>query len=117
MELPPTAVPAIISGASGILGALVGGLTTGLATWINRECARRRALSERRRALASAIAAETEAYLELMARRQHTEHAEARLKRLQDGENISLRGWLPAHEIDWDYFPFFHASISEIGIL
>src|SRR4026208_2368652 len=97
MELSSTEVQAIISGASGILGALVGGLTT----WATQECARHRELSERRRALASAIAAETEAYLELMERRQHTERAEDVLKRLEGGENGSLRGGWPAHELNW----------------
>jgi hypothetical protein len=98
-------------------GALIGALVGGFATYLNQTANRRQSVRERRRALAAGIGAEMRAYIELMERRKHAERAQSRVEALRAGTNLSLKGWLPEHERSWDPFPFFHASLHEIGIL
>lgn len=106
-------LPSVISAASGLLGAIIGGAISYLTQrWLYGADRK-----EQRRALAAGIAAEIEAYLDLMDRRRHHEPARALIERLERGEDTPIRGWANVEEKPLEQFPLMLSNLRDLGQL
>jgi hypothetical protein len=70
-----------------------------------------------RRALAGAIAAELEAYLDLMTRRNHSKNGRDLANRIRAGSGDKLRGFLDKDSKPLDEFLLVKSQVGNIGIL
>lgn len=106
-------VDSIISAASGLLGALIGAG----AALLTQHLARRSELAKERKSLAAAIAAEIEAYLDLMNRRDMLGSLDLLTKRLGRGEQLSIKHFALPDEKPLDQFLIGPSVVTSIGLL
>jgi len=71
----------------------------------------------RRKMIALSLAAEMEAYLDLMKRREHAKNAGVIAALLRAGQNVQLRGFAQPDDTPLGQFPLFVRLMDEIGEL
>ena len=103
------ALPAI----SALVGALIG---SGSALF-GQHLQRRHELTNRRQSIAVAIAAEIEAYIDIIDRREWVLLAENLFMQAKNGSLPKVEGWLSEQEQSKEPFPFFAANMVNIGSL
>lgn len=105
--------PQIITAASTLIGAVTGGFVTFTvqtrAKAIERE--------ENRASLATAIAAEIDAYIDLMEVRKHEKNAMDLIAQNEAGNKLLPSHWMTSQEAGSDPFPILKANLSQIGTL
>jgi hypothetical protein len=103
----------LIAAGSGLLGTIIGGAISYCAQvgQVNAEQKRRRKM------IALSVAAEMEAYLDLMERREHARNARAIVAMLRTGQNVQLRGFAQPDDTPLGQFPLFVRLMDEIGEL
>ena len=90
-----------------------GGLVTfGTQTWL-----RHRERSQERQSLALALAAEIEAYLAMIERREHVKRGEQAGNAARAGQPVSLKGFISHYDGEFEAFPIAKANIGKIGLL
>ena len=89
-----------------------GGITYWLQRW-TRQIDR----TEEREALAIGLAAEIEAYVELVESRNHGATVRQIISTLRNGQDVMLSQLLPIPGTVKNYFPLFFAQLEKIGIL
>jgi hypothetical protein len=102
-------LPAVI----GLVGALIGAR----AALYGQALQRRHELTQRRQSLGFALAAEIEAYLDIVEQRGWVLLAENLFKQASNGSLPKIEGWLSEQEKVKDPFPIFAANMSNIGLL
>jgi hypothetical protein len=108
-----TLVPSLIAAGSGLVGTVIGGLISYLT-----QAGRAKAEEKRRRiSMATSLAAEVEAYLELMNRRGHSVNARALAAQFRAGQNVKLRGFALTDDTALGQFPLFMKLMPQIGEL
>jgi hypothetical protein len=113
MSEPSTIWTSVIPAITGLAGTIIGGLIG----YYSQRAQHKAYQSERRIALAAAIRAELEAYLSLMALRDHGSNVRAIIERLRKGEDISLKA-LPTNDTKLaESFPVFFSQLGHIGLL
>lgn len=105
--------PQIISGAAGLVGSAIGTIGTLYA----QNSKRTDEAQQQRKALGFAIAAEIDAYLDLMERRDWVMQAEHLLNVAKSGQKPRVDRWITEEEQSRDVFPIFTANLSNIGLL
>lgn len=105
--------PQVISGAAGLLGSVIGTVGTLYAQGSKRADE----LKQQRQAIGFALAAEIEAYLDIVQKRGWVRQAEALARKSLAGEIIEVAGWLTEDEQQRDPFPIFSANMSNIGMV
>ncbi|HEX9544890.1 MAG TPA: hypothetical protein VF955_06875 [Pyrinomonadaceae bacterium] len=105
--------PAIISATSGLLGVMIGGLIT----YVVQRTQRRHDKEEERKALACGIAAELEAYLDLMDARNHAASIKSLIASLHGGQDLKLSVIQRADGRVPDFFPLTFAQLNKVGLL
>lgn len=105
--------PQIISGASGLIGSIIGTVGTLYA----QSSKRTGEIQLQRQALGFAIAAEIEAYLGLMQRRDWVSQAEYLARMAQAGQRPKFDRWITEEEQTKDLFPIFTANLANIGLV
>lgn len=105
--------PSIISAISGLAGTIIGGCIT---YWLQRS-QRQTDRAEERRALALGIAAEIDAYVELVEARNHSAAIRGFVALLRSGQNLPLSNLQRAEGKVRDYFPLFYTQLEKIGFL
>ena len=103
----------IISSVSALLGACVGGAIT---YWVQR-VQRRADRLEERRAIAAAIAAELNAYIDLMILRDHTAHYREIVRQIRAGAVIPAATFKRSNVKLNEMFPAFFSQLSKLGLL
>lgn len=78
---------------------------------------RSKELNERRKSLANAIAAEIEAYLDLMKRRDVETYAQQIININKKGNRHLPKVWISGFEKGAEPFPVLKSTLSEIGLL
>ena len=109
-------LPAIISSISGLAGTIAGGFITYWATRAMKKADR----AEEYRAAISGIAAELEAYVDLITWRDPSASINGILDGLNQGQNIPLTSFkqaLGATGGPRDFFPLFFSNLDKIGAL
>ncbi|MGV2106996.1 hypothetical protein ACQZ4X_13120 [Agrobacterium vitis] len=105
--------PQIISGAAGLIGSVIGTVGTLYA----QNSKRSDEIVRQRQALGFAIAAEIDAYLDLMDRRDWVSQAEYLMDVAKSGQVPKVDRWITEEEQSRDVFPIFTANLSNIGML
>ncbi len=106
-------INSLIAAGSGLLGTLVGGGISYLGQRSRDQDERTQA----KQALAASLAAEIDAYIELMERRCHVDAARKLETQLRQGMDIPIRGFAQEDDEPLDQFPLFLASIEKNGML
>lgn len=99
--------------AFGLIGTLVGAAASLLGQYLNR----RYEAKQKRTAIAHALAAEIDAYLDIIDRRKWVKHAERQALLGESGILPAFDGWLTEQEQSRDPFPIFSANMANIGLL
>ena len=105
-------IPAI-SAASGLGGTIIGGL---ISYFTQRSFAQAK-WDQEVRAIAGAIGAEIDAYLDLMKRRNHVATAEQLSAGLRSGQVLQIRGFMRKDAKPLDQFPVFTSQVEKLGLL
>jgi hypothetical protein len=105
--------PQIIPAVSVLVGALIGGIVSYKAQIAGKEADSRNA----RNSLSLAVAAEIEAYIDLMQNREHEKYAEALIAANQSGVQTIPKAWISGHELISDPLPVLRANLQSIGLL
>lgn len=103
----------VITGATGLIGVGLGGFIT----YRVQEHALKFERDELRKNLSLAIAAEIEAYLEMIALRKHEEYAKSIIELNKKGIRTIPKGWISGFEANRIPFPVIMANLPNIGIL
>lgn len=103
----------VLPAVSGLVGALIG---SGAALF-GQHLQRRHELTHRRQSIAFAIAAEIEAYIDIIDQRGWVPIAEMLFKQASAGTIPKVEGWLSDQEQARDPFPIFSANMGNIGTL
>lgn len=96
-----------------LLGAIIGGLISVLGQWWLRKEERK----HEEKAIASAISAEIDGYLDLMERRNHESIVRRKITKLERGEDVSFENLLTQYEINNNPFPIVRNHLDRIGLL
>jgi hypothetical protein len=97
--------------AAALLGAVIGAFAVSVPPFILSAWQ----YSKERRALASALAAEIEAYIMLMDLREHVERAEKAIEQLKSGRDVDLSQWGDPTEDAIEPFIVMRANLTSIG--
>lgn len=103
----------VIPAVSGLVGALIG---SGAALF-GQHLERHHEMVHRRQSIAFAIAAEIEAYIDIVEHRGWVPLAEILCKQAANGTIPKVEGWLTEQEERKDPFPIFSANMANIGTL
>lgn len=103
----------MFSAVIGMGGAVIGGSLVILGKFLED----RRASKARSRTLAFAIAAEIEAYLDLMEMRDHVSYARDLIRMNRGGTRRLPKEWISGFEREYDPLPVMRSAIPEIGLL
>jgi len=103
----------MITSVFALLGVLIGGLVTYLVQTKSKE-KEHRALCK---SLSLAIAAEIEAYLDLILIRDHTKYAKTIIELNKNGIKTLPKDWVSGFERGIESFPVITANLSNIGSL
>jgi hypothetical protein len=106
-------VGSLIAAGSGLLGTIIGGCITFLVQH-KITADQERTLQ---RSLASAVAAEIDAYLALMDRRNHVAAAKQLSASLRSGKVQHIRGFMNKDAKPLEDFPLFQQQLGKIGVL
>ena len=98
---------------SGLIGTLVGGGISYFAQIRTLEAD----LSERRKSLARALAAEIEAFQRIVARRDIPGRCQAAADSARAGNENAVREWLSEQDGKMEILPIYHANLGNIGFL
>jgi hypothetical protein len=109
----PTLVPSLIAAGSGLAGTAIGGL---ISYWAQVGRAKGEE-NRRRKSMAISLAAEIEAYLELMKRRGHAVNARALAAQFRTGQSVKIRGFALTDDTPLGQFPLFMRLMDQIGEL
>jgi hypothetical protein len=103
----------LIAAGSGLLGTIIGG---GISYWtqVGQVHAQQK---RRRKMVALSLAAEIEAYLELMQRRNYSANGRQLAAAIRAGQNLQIRGFALSDDTPLGQFPLFAMLMSEIGEL
>ncbi|WP_296101207.1 hypothetical protein [uncultured Agrobacterium sp.] len=103
----------ILPALSGFVGVIVG---SGCSL-IGQHWQRRHDVTQRKQSISFAIAAEIEAYIEIVDQREWVQLAEVLIAQAIDGRIPKVENWLPEQEQAKDPFPIFASNMANIGVL
>jgi hypothetical protein len=103
----------IIAALSGLLGTIIGGCISYWAQVGQANAEQKR----RRKMIALSLAAEIEAYLELMKRRNHSASGRQLAAAIRAGQNVEIRGFALSDDTPLGQFPLFSMLMGEVGEL
>jgi hypothetical protein len=103
----------LIAAGSGLLGVIIGGFIS----YYTQAGQAKEERKQRRISMATSIAAEIEAYLDLMHFRRHSEKAKNMAAMLRAGQIVELRGFAFADDTPLAQFPVFSKLMDKIGEL
>jgi hypothetical protein len=103
----------LLPAISGLVGALIG---SGSALF-GQHLQRRNEFAHKRQSIGFALAAEIEAYLDIVEQRGWVRLTEELLAQARKGEIPKVDGWLSEQEQARDPFPIFLANMGNIGML
>ena len=103
----------LIPVGAGLIGTLVGSGVSYFAQIRTREAD----LSERRRSLAHALAAEIEVFQRIVARRDIPGRCQAAADSARAGNENAVREWLSEQDGKMEILPIYHANLGNIGLL
>lgn len=103
----------VLPAVSGLIGVLIG---AGSALY-GQHRQRQHELTQRRQSIGFALAAEIEAYLDIVEQREWVLVAENLFTQASNGNLPKVEGWLSEKEKTKDPFPIFAANMGNIGLL
>ena len=103
----------LIPVGSGLIGTLVGSAVSYFAQIRTREAD----LSERRKSLAHALAAEIEVFQRIVARRDLPGRCQAAANSARAGNENAVREWLSEQDGKIQVLPIYYANLGNIGLL
>jgi hypothetical protein len=109
----PDYIPQLITGATGLLGTLIGGLITYGIQNRTRSAVKR----DEQIGLAQAVSAEIGAYLRLIGSKKHDHYISGLIEANKAGTEIIPKTWASGFERSYEPLPILKANIHRIGIL
>ena len=103
----------LVNGIFALAGVAIGGLVTFGGQYYFRA----KELRERKQSLAYSVAAEIEAYLDLMERRDHVTYAQQIIDNNRNGVRQLPKAWISGFEKGVETFPILKSVLPEIGLL
>ena len=97
----------------GLGGAVVGGVLVIIGQYLQDS----RDRTARKTAVAHSIAAEIEAYLDLMKRRNHVAYAQQIIDANKRGVKSIPKDWISGFERELEPFPIMRSALPEVGLL